>query len=183
MSDAPLSLQDLVRHAVGHLRCQWPADATANVQPDWSRWSRSEFEHALAQVLDAVEQGNFRGARQKAADLGSAYWRGVFPPEESFLDACELAERIDCFLALLSTGVAAALARSCREDLNVLAVLADWFAENNRPTAAEEARHLLSLVRLQPRDPIHFSGSRPPHWWERYEDRGEEEEFEEGEIE
>jgi hypothetical protein len=165
MNNSPLSLQDLVRHAVEHHRCQW-LDRNGAAGP---QEGRSCFENALVLVLDAAEQSDFLQARRGADAVASAGWGGVFPPVQSFREACELAERIDCFLTMSSTGVEAALARSCRGDLNVLAVLADWFAENDRPAAAEEARHLLTLVRLQPGEPLRFASGKPPDWWERDE--------------
>jgi hypothetical protein len=64
-----------------------------------------------------------------------------------FMEACELAERIDSFLASLSTNTAAAFAHGCRDDLTTLLVLADWCDEHNLPHAAAEARHLHDLTR------------------------------------
>jgi hypothetical protein len=66
----------------------------------------------------------------------------------AFVGACELAERIDSFLAAVARGkVAAALATDCRQDLGMLLVLADWCAEHDLPAAAAEARHLYGLTR------------------------------------
>jgi hypothetical protein len=65
------------------------------------------------------------------------------------VDACAVAERVDCFLATLETGAQSRqLASGCRDDLDGLLVLADWCEENGLPAAAAEARHLHGLVRL-----------------------------------
>src|SRR4051794_36094831 len=65
----------------------------------------------------------------------------------TFSETCELAQRIDSFLATLERGgTGAALARSCRDNLATLLVLADWCEENKLPAAAGEARHLHGLV-------------------------------------
>ncbi len=64
------------------------------------------------------------------------------------LEACELADRIDGFLAVMERpGPGRALAVGCRDDLDGLLVLADWCEENGLPAAAREARHLAGLVR------------------------------------
>jgi hypothetical protein len=84
-----------------------------------------------------------------------AYWHLLETLEQSlfavwlpFIEACELAERIDSFLAALSTdNTTAAFARGCRDDLTTLLILADWCDEHNLPHAASEARHLRNLTR------------------------------------
>ena len=177
MSAPGRSLQDLVRHAVERLRWHW-ADETG---PGHLETSRAALVEGLALILGAAEQRDFLQARRVADGL-NWHWVGDYSPLRCFQEACQLAERIDCLLALPLPGVAAALARSCRNDLDLLAVLADWLAENDRPAAAAEARHLLSLVRSQP--PPHPLG-RPPDWWEdvvlEYPD--EEEMEDDGEME
>ncbi len=58
------------------------------------------------------------------------------------------AERIDYFLAALEReGTTRQLARDCRDDLDLLLVLADWCQDAGLPRAATEARHLHGLVR------------------------------------
>jgi hypothetical protein len=65
----------------------------------------------------------------------------------AFAWACELAERIDGRLAVLERGgPATTLARGCREDLDGLAVLADWCEDAGLPLTAAEARLLLGLA-------------------------------------
>jgi hypothetical protein len=61
---------------------------------------------------------------------------------------CELADRVDNFLAVLEVGgEGGQVARACRDDLELLPVLADWHEEHGRPTVAAETRHLLGIVR------------------------------------
>jgi hypothetical protein len=68
-----------------------------------------------------------------------------------FREACELAERIDSFLAAVGRGAqGAGLAADCRECLDTLLVLADWCDDQGRPAAAAEARHLHALARSLP---------------------------------
>jgi hypothetical protein len=114
----------------------------------------------LAPVLAAAEQGDFLEARREVERVRS---RALHLP--AVQEACELADRLDCFLAGNFSGDGAALARSCRNDLEVLSVLADWLAENGRPQAATEARSLLDLVRGLDFgcDPL----GKPPLWWNR----------------
>jgi hypothetical protein len=154
MSRPALSLQDLVRHAVVEVRCRWLEEHKDGGPPE----EQSELENLLADVLDAVEQdGFFRLCFGSLDDLLLL---------KAFQATCELAERIDSFLALRFDGMGAALARACREDLEVLTVLADWHADEGRPRAAAEARHLLALVHSLPRVPP-ASARRPPEWSDR----------------
>jgi hypothetical protein len=70
-----------------------------------------------------------------------------------FASVCNIAERIDAFLAVFERDRASApLARRCRDDLDALLILADWCEENDLPMAAREARHFDDLVRYLRRD-------------------------------
>jgi hypothetical protein len=69
-----------------------------------------------------------------------------FPPWVAFCEACDLAGRITGLVDVLE-GERVALARTCRDDLDGLLVLADWCEDAGRPTVAAEARHLHGLVR------------------------------------
>jgi hypothetical protein len=69
------------------------------------------------------------------------------PAWMEFHEACLTAERIDSFLAVLErAGVTAQVARDCRDDLDLLLVLADWCVDSGLPRSAAEARHLHRLV-------------------------------------
>jgi hypothetical protein len=75
------------------------------------------------------------------------------PSWEAFLEACELAERIDAFLATLEQGgPGGQVARECRDDLDLLPVLADWCDDNGLPLSAAEARHLHRLIDARDRE-------------------------------
>jgi hypothetical protein len=80
---------------------------------------------------------------------------GDDPLCQPYVEAWELAERIDAFLATLEGGgQERQLARDCRSNLDMLLVLADWCSENGRPRSAAEAYHLHGLVRsLERADP------------------------------
>jgi hypothetical protein len=70
------------------------------------------------------------------------------PLWQELYQACELADRIDHFLAQLEKADAGGLlARACRQDLEALQILADWCEEQGRLAVAAEARHLLGLAR------------------------------------
>ncbi len=74
---------------------------------------------------------------------------GREPAWVPFGEACDLACRIDCFLATQEQGdEGGRLARASRENLDGLLIFADWCDENGRPAAAAEARHLHGLVRF-----------------------------------
>ena len=74
------------------------------------------------------------------------------PGWSAFARACDLAERIDGFLAALEQGgEGAGVARGCRRDLDGLAVLADWCDEAGLHLTAAEARRLHGLARLDMR--------------------------------
>jgi len=158
-----LGLDDLIAEA--HGRCpsreafrDW---FNAHVRP----WDGEEEEflrlawHPFEEIHFAAERGDYHSAG-KAADVFLKEWAVGLAPGNStpFLawsalsEACDLASRIDSFLAALSREkVAGALARDCRKDLSLLLVLADWSAENGRPAIAAEARHLYGLVRYRRR--------------------------------
>jgi hypothetical protein len=70
------------------------------------------------------------------------------PIWEELVGVCELADRVDNFLAILEqAGTAGQLARAVRNDLDLLLILADLCEETNQPVVAAEARHLHGLVR------------------------------------
>jgi hypothetical protein len=168
MRTAGLSLYDLVAEA--HARCptpeairEWYARHTTDPLP--SAVDTAKGWGGIQNALAAAARGDFLSA-SKAAKLFSDDW--LWSPEEdvdldasaawcrflaagrAFLETCELALRIDSFLAtLLRERVVGALARDCCKDLSVLLVLADWAEENGRLTTAAEARHLHSLVRYR----------------------------------
>jgi hypothetical protein len=69
------------------------------------------------------------------------------PAWVAFSEVVEMAERIDALLAALeSDRRTAPLARDCRDNVDLLLVLADWCQDNDRPRAAAEARHLHALA-------------------------------------
>jgi hypothetical protein len=71
------------------------------------------------------------------------------PAWTPFAEACDLACRIDCFLATQERGGdGGRLGRASRGELDGLLILADWCEENGRSAAAAEARHLHGLVRF-----------------------------------
>jgi hypothetical protein len=81
---------------------------------------------------------------------------------QAFCEVCELAGRIDALIDVLERdGVA--LARSCREDLDALPVLADWCDDSGRPAAAAEVRHLHAQVRHC--RAVLAAGPRPLELW------------------
>ena len=70
-----------------------------------------------------------------------------YPPWNDFADGCDLADRIESFLAALNGDkTLRALTEACHRDLTTLLVLADWCDEHNLPMAAAEARHLHRLI-------------------------------------
>jgi hypothetical protein len=116
----------------------------ADAAIDSADWARAAVDHA--------EHGDFCGACL-LAEMVVQTEREInpYPSWRPFLDACDLAERIDCLLDTLPRwGTGAELARACRRDLATLPVLADWCEEHSRPAAAAELRHLhgLALVSL-----------------------------------
>ena len=71
----------------------------------------------------------------------------VRPEWVEFGEALILAERIDSFLSVLGRGgPGAALARDCRENLDLLLVLADWCQDGGQVRAAAESTHLHELA-------------------------------------
>ena len=70
------------------------------------------------------------------------------PPLQGLTEAVCLAERVDNFLATVEReGTTRQLARDCRDNLDLLTVLADWCEDASLPWTASEARHLHRLVR------------------------------------
>ncbi len=97
----------------------------------------------------AAGQGDYRRAR-KLTEFGERSLQEC-PAWAAFREACELAERIDSFLAAVGRGAqGAGLAADCRECLDTLLVLADWCDDQGRPAAAAEARRLHALARSLP---------------------------------
>ncbi len=163
MPDPVRSLFDLVAEA--HARCP-----TRDALRDWDDGDPFQVIVAcqcLEDALAAAERGDFLSASKLAEESldqwlpvpeeevnlsPSGTWRKFLTARRAFLEVCELALRIDSFLAaILREKVAGALARECYEDLALLLVLADWAEENGRPATAAEARHLHSLVRYRER--------------------------------
>jgi hypothetical protein len=158
-------LYELVAHAARRVdvereaRALYRAVEGANTLLDWtdaSSYSRSVCEW-VDRVLEFAWRGEFAGARRAAdgeAYAGDETWVAAVSTVvdcswwQDIRRACELADRIDQFLASLAGNrLVAALAGDCRRDLSLLPVLADWCEENGRPTVAAEARHLHRLVR------------------------------------
>ena len=105
-------------------------------------WTANDlYEHLLWKLDNSAET---LGSWEKRVETAQDFHEVWIP----FMEACELAERIDSFLASLSTNnTTAAFARGCRDDLTTLLILADWCDEHNLPHAASEARHLRNLTR------------------------------------
>jgi hypothetical protein len=79
---------------------------------------------------------------------GTVFWLDNMKAAGELTEAVILAERVDYFLAALEReGTTRQLARDCRDDLDLLLVLADWCHDAGLPRAAAEARHLHGLVR------------------------------------
>jgi hypothetical protein len=114
------------------------------------------FAELAEEVLQQCRGGQYAWAEATAelanleADpewLERVYWRGECPAWVEFSRAVSLAARIDSFLAVLEReGTTRHLARDCRDDLDVLLVLADWCQDNGLSQAAAEARHLHGLA-------------------------------------
>jgi hypothetical protein len=121
--------------------------------------ARDTIQGVVDRVLRDASLGNFgRAARAKPCGddvllpLHVEVWDYIetaldeCPSWVAFREVCNLVGRIDGLLGVLEhDGVA--LARSCREDLDALLVLADWCDDCGRPAVAAEARHLHGLVR------------------------------------
>ena len=102
-------------------------------------------------MLAAARAGDYRSALEMAGDVSTRvrlyddlYDELTVAP---LVEACELAELIDTFLAVLERQVPTPLVAGCRDDLDTLPILADWCEENGLPMAGREARHLHGLVR------------------------------------
>jgi hypothetical protein len=67
-------------------------------------------------------------------------------PERALCEVCDLVVRIDALLFSLEKP-ARALALACRDDLDLLPILADWCDDNGLPASSAELRHLHGLVR------------------------------------
>jgi hypothetical protein len=123
--------------------------------------SYQEDARKLAREIVACCRLGLFGAANKLARLEPASMpQNIFPQIEEIDDlrrcpiweelagVCELADRLDGFLAILEqVGTAGQLARDVRNDLDLLLILADLCEENNQPVVAAEARHLHWLVR------------------------------------
>ncbi len=143
-----VSLVALVARAYDYMVSEWEIPREAVV--------RAREAAALA------EKGFYRDASRIAAFDRPISDRGVFAllPWTSFAWVCELAERINSLLTGLEyAGPGKALARACREDLEGLAVLADWCEDAGLPWTASETRRLHDLVRqeLRFREPLRKS--------------------------
>jgi hypothetical protein len=156
-------LDELVADAAQrYLRGEAVSDWVAGHGPRWEDYADEYAEIAwefAGEAVAAAEQGDFRSAR-KLAELTTPYWHpraefvleddadlGDCPAWAAFREACELAERIDSFLAAVGRGAqGAGLAVDCRECLDTLLVLADWCDDRGQPAAAAEARHLHALA-------------------------------------
>jgi hypothetical protein len=107
---------------------------------------RGRVRDVVDDVLQAAALGDF-GTLQPTSG-----WRVIRDLSEQcpawldFCAVCDLAGRIDSLLGVLQ-GDGVVLARTCREDLDGLPVLADWCEDAGRPVAAAEVRHLHALVR------------------------------------
>jgi hypothetical protein len=101
----------------------------------WEQGLHDSLSIAFRMFLDWITQAGY------SIDLSDA------PAWGCFADACNLAERIDSLLATLESGPGSGLARGCRDDLDGLAVLADWCDDQGLAASAREARHLHGLVR------------------------------------
>lgn len=100
--------------------------------------------------------GQFRWAAKVALPhdlyIPQAFWDAVYllnqcPAWQGFIDAVELAGRIDTFLGVLeSDRRTAPLAGDCRRELDLLGVLADLCEDVGLTRAAAEARNFHSLA-------------------------------------
>jgi hypothetical protein len=158
-------LDELVKGAAGrHLRGEAVSAWCSAQGQAWLREAAAQLAHEVAEeARRAAKQGDYRRAR-KIAELNLAYLSAgagltldnevpleQWPGWSAFREACELAERIDCFLAAVGRGAqGAGLAADCRECLDTLLVLADWCDDQGRPAAAAEARHLHALASSLP---------------------------------
>lgn len=110
---------------------------------------------AAADVCRFVRAGLFDHARRLQWLSGSEY--SELNRHEAWLDflgVVLLADEIDSFLAALeSDRRAAGLARACRDEVDLLLVLAEFCEDHAMPRAAEEARY------------FHGLADHEWHWW------------------
>ena len=155
------SLLNLIQEEMVQLRQRWIEQHS----PDGWEADPFLFEETEAQIKAAAERGDFQEVRKIVNQARSVI--GVFPPLDSLHAACELAVRISSFVTIPWPGMGRSLASSCKEDLEALAILADWLAEQELPLAAEEARRLLGMVRGHPREPVLRERiPTPEEWWD-----------------
>jgi hypothetical protein len=106
--------------------------------------------------LDAAEAacrfaraGLFGHARRLQGLLPSEerYVLGLYAAWRDFLDVVFLADEIDSLLAVLEADrQAAGLARACRDELDLLLILAEFCEDHAMPRAAEQARFFHDLA-------------------------------------
>jgi hypothetical protein len=99
-----------------------------------------EVAQAAETAMFRAGSGDYVAARLELAAISEPAW-------DLFWEACELAEELDNYLAVLEPQAPRALVAGCRDDLDTLPILADWCEENGLPMAGREARRLHDLVR------------------------------------
>ena len=158
-------LDELVADAERQLR---PDEVVFIPAVDWQAQAEQFVRDVAREAVVAASRGDYRRAC-KLAELNETYLpflpgdlrnQDILGPDlgipaapnwVSFREACELAERIDSFLAAVGRGAqGAGLAADCRECLDMLLVLADWCGDQGRPAAAAEARRLHALASSLP---------------------------------
>jgi hypothetical protein len=141
------------------------------------RWSHpfrrpTTRDAIIDQLLDKVCLECFGGQYGWAVNTSLPYdrytpdeWWGVCsrlsddPDWIPFHQAVRLAADLDTFLFVMERH-APVLARDCRDDLDLLGVLADWCEDAGLPHAAAEARYHAERVRERRRGPVP-SGDSP----------------------
>jgi hypothetical protein len=105
------------------------------------------IEETVRQAVDQVVLDAWLGSFM-GPGLPEHIWSELSecPGWTAFCEVCDLVGRIDSLLITLESNNRA-LARACREDLDALPVLADWYEESGRHASAAELRHLHGLVR------------------------------------
>jgi hypothetical protein len=121
---------------------------------DYAESAKEVAREIAAEACLLCQGGQFRRARKLVA-ARDAYipdhlwdlleWVPECPTWAAFAGVVALAERIDSLLAALEPE-AGPLARDCRDDLDLLGVLADWCDDAGKARAAAEARHLRRLA-------------------------------------
>jgi hypothetical protein len=126
--------------------------------PEWADEVRQTARDIADKVICLCWEGKFRSAVDYAAGehfepvrVNELAWNAQYlfevPSWLALPEAVRLAERIDSFLAVLERGdPGALLARDCRQELDLLCVLADWCQDAGQLQVAEEARHLHALA-------------------------------------